>query len=90
MWATLLVAPSSCDGFSHGEAKYVVTCCLFRLERENWKSDIVSKPKLRSNVNLKADYGGTEGYVQRTRVKGTKSAQISAGPPERGNSPIAN
>ena len=33
---------SSCDGFSHGEAKHVVTCCLFRLERENWKSDIVS------------------------------------------------
>ena len=60
---------SSCDGLSHGEAKHVVTCCLFRLERENWKFDIVSKPKLRSYVKLKADYGETEGYVQRTRVK---------------------
>jgi len=39
---------SSCDGVSHGEAKHVVTCCLFRLERENWNADIVSKPKLRS------------------------------------------
>ena len=37
---------SSCDGLSHGEAKHVVTCCLFHLERENWNSDIVSKPKL--------------------------------------------
>ena len=64
----------------------MVTCCLFCLERENWKSDIVSKPKLRSYVKLKADYGETEGYVQRTK---SKSAQISAGPPERGNSPIA-
>ena len=52
---------SSCDGLSHGEAKHVVTCCLFHLERENWKSDIASKPKLRSYNKPKADYGETEG-----------------------------
>jgi len=37
----------------------MVTCCLFHLERENWKSDIASKPKLRSYIKLKADYGET-------------------------------
>jgi len=64
---------SSCDGFSHRQAKHVVTCCLFHLERENWKSGIVSKLKLRSYVKLKADYGETEGYIQRTRVKAHRS-----------------
>ena len=46
---------------------------LFRLERENWKSNIASKPKLRSYIKLKADYGKTEGYIQRTRVKAHRS-----------------
>ena len=64
---------SSCDGLTHGETNHVVTCCLFHLERENWKSDIASKPKLRSYIKLKADYGETEGYVQKTRVKAHRS-----------------
>jgi len=37
------------------------------------ESDIVSIPKLRLYVKFKADYGETEGYVQRTRVKAHRS-----------------
>ena len=35
--------------------------------------ECTSKPKLRSYVKLKADYGETEGYIQRTRVKVQRS-----------------
>ena len=64
----------SCDGLSLQEAKHLVTCCLFRLQRENWKAEVATKPKLRSyNVTFKSDYNETEGYVQRTRVKAHKS-----------------
>ena len=75
-----MVAPEFiCDGFSHREAnfRHVVTCCLFCLERENWKSDIAIKPKLRSYIKLKTDYGETEGYVQRTRVKVHRSLWLT-------------
>ena len=64
---------SSCDELLYGEAKHLVTSCLFRLERENWKSDIASKTKLRWYIQHKADYGKTQGYVQRTRVKAHRS-----------------
>ena len=34
-----------------------------------WSRDIASKPKLRSYIKIKADYGETDRYVLRTRVK---------------------
>jgi len=33
----------------------------------------LGKPKLRSYIKLKSDYGETEGYVQKTRVKAHRS-----------------
>jgi len=53
--------------------KASVTSCLFHLERENWKSVLASKTKLRLYIEHKADYGETQGYVQRTRVKAHRS-----------------
>ena len=63
----------SCDGLSLHEAKHLVTCCLFHLQRENWKDEVATKPKLRSYVTFKSDYKETEGYVERTRVKADRS-----------------
>ena len=68
---------SSYDGLLYRKAKHLVTSCLFHLERENWKSDIASKTKLRWYIEHKADYGETQGYVQRT-IK-SQSTQISTG-----------
>jgi len=42
------------------------------LERENWKPNIIQlNQKLRSCIKFKADYGDTEGYVQKTTVSCT-------------------
>ena len=64
---------SSCDGLSHSELQHVVTCCLFRLEKERWQTEVSSKPKLRLYVNFKTEYGKTEEYVQKVRVKSHRS-----------------
>ena len=50
-----------------GEGELEIQHCKY------WKSNIASKPKLRSYIKLKADYGKTEGYIQRTRVKAHRS-----------------
>ena len=64
---------SSCEGLSHSELQHVVTCCLFRLEKERWQTEVSSKPKLRLYVNFKTEYGKTEEYVQKVRVKSHRS-----------------
>jgi len=45
------------DGLSPKELKEVVSCCLFRCERERWKTEIMNKPKLRTWLH----------FFQRTR-----------------------
>jgi len=57
----------------YGKAKHLVTCCLFHLERKNWKFDIASKAKFRWYIELKTDYDETQRYVQRTKVKAQRS-----------------
>ena len=64
---------SSCEGLSHSELQHVVTCCLFHLEKERWQTEVSSKPKLRLYVNFKTEYGKTEEYVQKVRVKSHRS-----------------
>ena len=64
---------SSCDGLSPSELQHVVTCCLFRLEKERWQTEALTKPKLRSYINFKTEYGETEEYVQNVRVKPHRS-----------------
>ena len=64
---------SSCDGLSHSELQHVVTCCLFRLEKERWQAEVLTKPKLRSYINFKTEYGEIEEYVQKVRIKPHRS-----------------
>ena len=49
------------------------TCCLFRLEKERWQVEVLTKPKLRSYINFKTEYGETEEYVQKVRIKPHRS-----------------
>ena len=70
---------SSCNSLSYGEAKHLDTCCLFCLERENWKPDIIQlNQKLRSCIKFKADYGDTEGFVQKTTVSCTNLCWLTS------------
>ena len=40
---------NSCgNGLNHREFRNVVSCCLFRSEREKWKTEMIAKPKLRT------------------------------------------
>ena len=49
------------------------TCCLFHLEKERWQAEVLTKPKLRSYINFKTEYGETGEYVQKVRIKPHRS-----------------
>ena len=82
---------SSCNGLSYGESKHLDTCSLFCLERENWKPNIIQlNQKLRSCIKFKADYGDTEGYVQKTTVSCTSLCWLTSELRGTGASPTAD
>ena len=68
-----LVYNTDGSGLSSSELQHVVTCCLFRLEKERWQAAILTKPKLRSYINFKTEYGETEEHVQKARVESHRS-----------------
>ena len=74
-WVELFITPS--------ELQHVVTCCLFRLEKERWQTEALTKPKLRSYLNFKTEYRETEEYVQNVRIKPHRSllARLRGGTP---------
>jgi len=43
------------------------------LEKVKWQAEDLTKPKLRSYINFKTEYGETEEYVQKVKVKSHRS-----------------
>jgi len=68
------------NGLSPKELKEVVSCCLFRCERERWKTETVNKPKLRTYIPFKNTYE-PERYTKSIRCKAHRSllAQLRGG-----------
>ena len=44
------------NGLNHSEFRNVVSCCLFRSEREKLKTEVIAKPKLRTYATFKERY----------------------------------
>ena len=57
---------------NNSEFRNVVSCCLFRFDREKRKTEVITKPKLRKYANFKERYEPEE-YIDRIQCKAQRS-----------------